>query len=78
MTQNVITFCILLVQVITHNILHGFIGCYACRVAAGLLEVLLSDILFSMKIYGVNGGPLNYKQMVVTLADVMIHIHHIK
>ena len=58
--------------------LHGFIGCNACRVAAGLLGVQLSALVFSMKIYGVNGGPLNYSQMMVTLADVMIHIHHIK
>ena len=46
--------------------------------AAGLLEVQLSAIVFPMKIYGVNGGPLNYSQMMVTLADGMIHIHHIK
>ncbi len=58
--------------------LHGFIGCYACRVAAGLLEVHLSAIVFSIKIYGVNGGPLNYSQMIVTLAGVMIQIHYIK
>ncbi len=57
---------------------HGFIGCNACRVLAGLLKVQLSATVFPVKIYGVNGGPLNYSQMMVTLADVMIHIHHIK
>ncbi len=57
---------------------HGLIRCYACRVATGLLGVQLSAMVFPNKIYGVNGGPLNYSQMMVTLADVMIHIHHIK
>ena len=58
--------------------LHGFMGCNACRVAGGLLGVQLSALVFPMQIYGVNGGPLNYSQMMVTLADVMIHIRHIK
>ena len=58
--------------------LHGFIGCNVCRVVAGLLGVQLSARVFSIKIYGVNGGPLNYSQMIVTLAGVMIQIHYIK
>ena len=57
--------------------LHGFIGCNAFRVAAGLLGVQLSALVFPMQLYGVNGGPLNYSQMMATLADGMIHIHHI-
>ena len=58
--------------------LHGFIGHNACGVAAGLLGVQLSTIVFPMKFYGIHGGTLSYSQMMVTLADAMIHIHRIK